>query len=61
MRKAILVPASEKKDQQILQDMARSPQERVDFMFDLIRAMSRLQKEYIHINKPGSIILKRKR
>jgi|GEM_PF-3539155 len=61
MKKAILVSVSEKKDHQILQDVARSPQERIDFMFDLIRATSRLQKNYTHVAKPGSIILKRKR
>jgi len=60
MRKAILVPISEKKNLQILQDIARSPQERIDYMFDLIHAMSQLQKDYIRIDKPGTIVLQKK-
>ena len=60
MKKPILVPLSEKKDLQILQDMARTPQERIEYMFKLNEAMFRLQKDFVRVNKPNSIVLKRK-
>jgi hypothetical protein len=60
MKKAVFVPLENKKDAQVIADMALTPQQRVDKMFELIDALLPLQKEYILVDKENCITLKRK-
>jgi hypothetical protein len=60
MKKAVFVPMENKKDEQVAADMALTPQQRVDRMFELIDSLLHLQKEYILVDKENCITLKRK-
>ena len=62
MKKAILVKLNEKKNAQIEQDIAMTPQERFYHMFKLIElaTMFSKEKEIRQVEKENSFLLKRK-
>jgi hypothetical protein len=60
MKKAVFIPLENKKDEQIAADMALTPQQRVDRMFELIDSLLHLQKEYVLVDKENCITLKRR-
>ncbi len=59
MKKAVFVPLDKKNDNQILQDMALTRQQRVDRMFELINVQIRMQKRYILPDRDNCITLHR--
>lgn len=60
MKKAVFIALSAKKDQQVLDDIALTPQQRVDRMFDLMHDMALLTANVTM--KPGeNCIILRKR
>ena len=60
MKKAEFVPFEQKKDAQIAQDMALTPQQRVDRMFEMIDTLIHLQKQYVLPERENCITLHRK-